>query len=146
MPHGVKCIEVGPSPSLPRSVWHEIVFLASSARLSNVPELSLLTLLSFHCLLRLAKARHLRGCDVQTFVGSLSARFEKVSGIVNISRMAGHAAHQHMPFECFGLGQLVNSMRSSIPGRRFDTTIWPSVPSKTCSPRKLQTVSVHSQS
>ena len=54
---------------------------------------------------------------MQTFVGSLSARYEKVSGIVNISRMAGHAAQQHMPVECLRIDQLVNSMRSSIQGQ-----------------------------
>ena len=59
---------------------------------------------------------------MHTFVGSMSARVEKISGIVNISRMAGHAAQQHMPFECLGIGQLVNSIKPSILDDRFDTT------------------------
>ena len=47
---------------------HEIVMsLATSAWLHNFPALSLLTLLSFHCLLRLAETRHFRWCEVQTF-------------------------------------------------------------------------------
>ena len=45
------CTEDGPSLALPSSVSHEIVLSAATyARLSNVPELSLVTLLSFHCL------------------------------------------------------------------------------------------------
>ena len=83
------CIEFGPSPSLPSSVSHEIVLIvATSARLRNVPELSRLTLFSFHCLLRPAGARDLRGCDVQTSVVSQPARCEKVSGIITSCKHA----------------------------------------------------------
>ena len=83
---------------------------------------------------------------MQTFGGYLSTRHEKVSGIVNISTMAGHAAQQHVLLECLGIGQMVNTMRSSIPDHRLDTTISPSTPSNVGSPKKLQTVSVISQS
>ena len=66
-------------------VCHEIVSsVATSAWLHDVPILSYLTLLSFRCLLRPAEARQLRWCDVETVGGSLSARYEKVYGIVNI--------------------------------------------------------------
>ena len=62
----------------------------------NVPELPLLTLFSFHWLLRPAEA------DVKMFDGSLSTRYEKVYGIVDnreptkTRRMAGHAVQQHV--------------------------------------------------
>ena len=62
------------------------------ARLHNVPQFSRLTLLSFHCLLRATEAKPLRWCNVRTFDVSLSTRYDKVSGIVNISRMASHTA------------------------------------------------------
>ena len=53
-------------------VPHEIVLSAAvSAWLQNVPELSLLTLVSFHCLLRPAEARQLRWCDVEILVNTL---------------------------------------------------------------------------
>ena len=39
-------------------------------------------------------------------------------------RMAGHAAQQHVLLECPGICQLVNTMKSSIPDHRLDTTIW----------------------
>ena len=77
---------VSPSPSLPssgRQCPFEIVLsVATSAWLHDVPELALLTLLSFHCLLRLAETRQLRWRDVETFDGSLSTRYKRVSGIV----------------------------------------------------------------
>ena len=70
-----------------------------------------------------------------------------VSYIIHISsRTAGHAAQQHVPFECLGIALLVSSMRSSIPDHRFDTKFWPSTPSNTCSSQKMQTVSVLPQS
>ena len=80
-PCGV-CIEVGLSPSLAEfrtPVSREIVLsVTTSAWLHDVPELALLTLLSFHCLLRPAEARQLRWCDVKIVDGSLSTRYEKV--------------------------------------------------------------------
>ena len=99
------------------------------AWLHNVQELSLVTVLSFHCLLRLTEARQLRWCDVKFFDGSLSTRYGKLYGIVIISepktrRMAGHAAQQHVLLECPGICQLVNTMKSSIPDHRLDTAIW----------------------
>ena len=124
-----------PLPSLPSSVPHEIVLcVATSAWLHNVPGLSRLTLFSFHCVLRAAEAKHLRRCDAPTLDGSLSTRYEKVSGIVNISRMAVHAAQQHVLLECLEVRQLLVA------------TTWPSTPSNTSSPKKLQTISVLSQS
>ena len=60
---------------------------------------------------------------------------KKVSGIVNISRMAGHAAQQLVFLECPGLsqtGQYRDTVKSSIPDHRVDTAFW-------------QTVSVRSQ-
>ena len=93
------------------------------------PDSPFLTLVKFHRLLHAAEAKHLRWCDVQILDKSLSTRYEKVSNIVNISKMAGHAAQQHVPFECFGIGQVVNSVKSSILDHRFDTRVWPSTPS-----------------
>ena len=90
------------------AVFSAIVFnVTTAAWLHNVPELSLLTLLSFDCL---SEARQLRLCNVQAFSGSLSTRYEKVSGIVR--RMAGQAAQQQVLLECLGIGQMVNTMRS----------------------------------
>ena len=90
---------------------------------SHVPELSLLTLLSFHCLLRPAEARQLRWCGVKMFDGSLSKRYEKIDGIIHIKdpktrRMAGEAAP--------ATRESVNwpIMESSIPDHRLDTKIW----------------------
>ena len=97
-----------------------------SASLHNVPELSLLTLFSFHCLLHPAEARQLRWCDVNIVDGSLSTRHEKsLWHIVLIKepktrRMAGHAAQQHVLLECPGICQLVRTMKSSIPDHRLD--------------------------
>ena len=83
-------------------MFSAIVFnVTTAAWLHNVPELSLLTLLSFGCLLRPAEARQLRLCNVQAFNGSLSTRYEKVSGIVR--RMAGQAAQQQVLLECLGI-------------------------------------------
>ena len=111
-------------------VSHEIVLsVATFAWLHCVPELSLLTLLSFHCLLRPAETRQLRWCDVKNVKGSLSTRYEKVHGIIHIRepktrRMAGRAAQQHVLLECPGICQLVHTMKSSIPDHRLDTAIW----------------------
>ena len=86
VPHVVAC----PCNLVPRHlgefrtpVSHEFVLsVATSACHHNVPALSLR--LSFQCV-RPAEARQLRWCDVKTFSGSLSTRFEGVHGIVNIT-------------------------------------------------------------
>ena len=54
----------------------------------------------FRCWLRPAEARQLRWCDVKMLDGSLATRYEKVSGIVHITKpktlkMEGHGAQQH---------------------------------------------------
>ena len=103
--------------------------VATSAWVHCVSQLSLLTLASFHCQLRVAEAEHLGWCDVQTFDGSLSTRYEEVSGIVNIRRIEGHAAKQRVLLECRGICQLFCTMRSSMPDRNLNTTIWPSTTS-----------------
>ena len=103
------CIDVGPSTGLPS-------FRTPVSRW-------LKTLLSFHCLLRPAKARQLRWCDGTMFDGSLSTHCEQVYGIVNI-RMAGHAPQQHVLLEYPGICQLDNTMTSSILDLRLDTSIW----------------------
>ena len=103
------CIEVGPSTGLPS-------FRTPVSR-------GLMTLLSFLCLLRPAKARQLRWCDGTMFDGSLSTHCEQVYGIVNI-RMAGHAPQQHVLLEYPGICQLDNTMTSSILDLRLDTSIW----------------------
>ena len=88
-------------------------------------------------------------CDVQTFVdGSLSSRFEKVyrhrsTRSAQKGRSCSPAAgacgmcwdRSDGPF---------NVVLNSCQG--FDTAIWSSTPSNRCSPEKLQTVSVLSQS
>ena len=106
---------------------HEIVLsVALSSRLHNVPELSLLTHFSFHCLLRPAEARQHRWCDVTKVDGSLSRRYEKVYGIVNI-REPKRAEWQVMLLSntCFwnviGICQRIN--RDSI--QRFGNSLLP---------------------
>ena len=89
-------------------VSHDIVLaVATSAWLHNVPELSILTLISFHCLLR---------------------RHEKVYGIVNIRetktcRMAGYAAQQHVLLEFRGISQLVNTSNPQSQTRYINLDI-----------------------
>ena len=119
------CIEIGPSPSLPSSVPHEIVLnVATSAWLHYVPE-TLLALVSFHCLLRAAETKHLRWCDVQTFDVSLPTRYEKkFLASPTSAKMAGHASQQHVLLECPAICQLVNTMKSSVPDHRLATAIW----------------------
>ena len=61
--------------------------------------------------------------------GSPSTRHEKAYGIAHIRepktrRVTGHAAQQHVLLECPGICQLLNTMKSSIPGHRLDTAIW----------------------
>ena len=79
-------------------VSHDIVLsVAVSAWLHNVSELSLLTLLSFHCLLRPAEAKQIRWCDMNILDGARSTRCEKVYGAVHIRepktrRVTAHAA------------------------------------------------------
>ena len=124
--------EVGFSLSLPNSVPHGNVLIVTTSNL-------------LLCLLRAAKSKHLKWCDAQVVDGHLSTRYENVSDIINISRMAGHTAQQHVVLGCLEIGQMVNAMRNSIPDHRLDTTIWPSSSSNTGSPKKLQTISVFSQ-
>ena len=50
------------------------IVLSVAAWLQNVPELPLLTLLSFHCLFRPTEARQLQWCNVKMF--DLSTRYE----------------------------------------------------------------------
>ena len=72
-------------PRHPCRVWRrQLGFTASS-------KFHFLTLVSFHCLVQAAEAKHLRWCDVQILDVSMPARYEKVSGIVNISETTGHA-------------------------------------------------------
>ena len=76
------CIEVGPLLSQPNSKhqyltrWYRV--WECPAWHQNVPELSFLMFLSFHCLLRPAEGRQLRWCDVKILDGSLSTRYGKV--------------------------------------------------------------------
>ena len=48
----------------------------------------------------------------------LSTRYGKVSGIVIISRLAGHAAQLHVPLECLKIYQLINTPRSLNPEKQ----------------------------
>ena len=100
----------------PCLIQYEVVLsVVVSAWLQNAPELSILTLLSFHCLLHPAKARHLRWCDVQTLDGFLSAWCDQIKYIDQrkVRRMAGHGAQQQVLVECDGIGHTVHSIKSS---------------------------------
>ena len=94
------------------------------AWLHNVPELSFLTLLSFHCLFRPAEARQLRWCDVKIVDGSLSTRYEKFMTSCT-SENPKRAAWQAVQLSntCFW-NVLVNTMKSSIPDHGLQTAIW----------------------
>ena len=87
-------------------VSQEIVLsVATPTWLRNVPELSLLTLLSFHCLLCPAEGSQLRWYDVESFDESLSTRCERVHKILHIREpktrsMSGHAAQHHVLLKC----------------------------------------------
>ena len=81
--------------------------MATSTWLHHLLEVPLLTLVSFHCLLRATEAKHLRWWDVQILDVPMPARCEKVSGIVNISKITGHAAQQRMLLDCFEIGQMI---------------------------------------
>ena len=71
------------------SAPHQIeLSVTTSAWLHNGGKRSLVPLVSFHGLLRAAEAKHLRWCDEQTLNVSVSTRYEQISGIVNISKMA----------------------------------------------------------
>ena len=74
-------------------------------------------------------------CDVQTFDGSLSTRYQRVHGIVHIKepktrRMTGHAAQQHVLLECPGTCQLIYNMKASILDHKLDTAIWRLTPAQ----------------
>ena len=71
---------------------------------------------------------------------------QHVSGVINISRLAGHAVQQQVLLECLGIRQMFNSMKSSITDHLLDATLRPSTPSNSGSPKNLQTVSALSHS
>ena len=127
-------------------VSHEIVLsVAPLARLRDVPEHSS----SDIALIPLPVAS---SGDVYTVDGSLLTRYEKVHGIVNIRepktrRLAGHAAQQHVLLECPGMCQLVNTMKSSCPVHRLDTTTWEFTAAQlfACFQRELRSSSVSHQ-
>ena len=78
-----------------------VLSVATPVWLHYLFKLSPFTLVSFPCLLRAAEAKHLRWCDGQNFNVSMSASYEKVSGIVNISNMTGHVCE---------IGQMTTTM------------------------------------
>ena len=91
--------------------------------------ISVLTLLSFHCLLRPADARQLRWCDVELLMDPSQHVTENflassTSEKPTRRRMARRAAEQHVRLECHGICQLFNTMKSSVPDRRLHKTIW----------------------
>ena len=55
----------------------------------------------------------------------LSTRYEKVSDIIYMSRMAGRAAQQHVLVGYLEIGQMVTTLRSSIPDHKLNTKFWP---------------------
>ena len=126
MSHVVACTKAGPSPSLLNSVSHEIVLnVVTSASLHTVPNFPFRH--SFHfivCCVR-PKPGTFKGamCTLQMYP---CQHVTKVSGIVNISRMADHAAQQHVPWECLCFRQLISTIKSSIPVHTLDLTIGPS--------------------
>ena len=88
-------------------------------------------LLPFHCLSRPSEAKHLRGCDVQTFVGSLTTLYEKACGQHQKSRKctesqaaiwtftaAQHVAYVRRQLRNFG----VSLQRYTLNGQRCGRT------------------------
>ena len=104
--------DVGSSFSLPSSIPHGIV-------------LSVTTSDWFLCLSRAAESKHLKWCDVPILDKPLSTRYEKVSDIIYMSRMAGRAAQQHVLVGYLEIGQMVTTLRSSIPDHKLNTKFWP---------------------
>ena len=109
---------------------HEIVLSVAISASQCPRKFSLVTLISFHCLLRPAEARQLRWCDRKKVSWIPVTTLRKVYGVVNIRetkktrKMAGHAAEQRVLLECHGTCQLVSTMKSSVPDHRLDVTIW----------------------
>ena len=122
-------VDSGPSPSLPSSTSQEIVLSVSmSAWLHYLLELPLFDTPFIACCVW-PKPGTFEGATCK-LVGSLSARYEKISGIDNISRMTGHAAQRHVLLECLRIYQLISTTRSSIPVHRLESTVGPSTLSK----------------
>ena len=128
-------------------MWRrQLGFTASS----NSP---LLTLVSFHCLLSAAEAKHLRRY-VQNFDVSMSARYGKVSGIGNISKLAGHAALQRLLLDFLEVGliqqfglllhRLPKKLRASFSLRNKPTEFPRPAPTAATLQRKEKRISLHS--
>ena len=110
MPHVVACTPLS----------HEMVLsVATSAWLHNFPELSLLPLVLFHCLLRAAEAR---GATCKLWMDPCQHVTNKFTNIdqPNVCRMAGHAAQARACGMCWNwsdspFNEVLNSYHS------FDT-------------------------
>ena len=103
--------------------------VAVTSWLLGWPVPSLLTLLSFHCLLRPAEARSLRWCDLHCFTEDEQCRYPGVYGLIGIGlpktrRMPGHAAHQHVLVESEGLGRLLRKMIWHFPPEDRSQQLW----------------------
>ena len=110
------CFEIGSSSSLLSSVPHEIVLnVATSGWLHDLPELSLLDTRLIPLPVACSRSQAPSMVRCRTFDVSLSTRYEKVAVIVNISKMAGHAAQQRVLLGCLETGQVLNTMSTQSP-------------------------------
>ena len=96
----------------------------TSAWPHNVSELPFSTLVSFHCLLHAAEAARLRWCDVQLLDVFMAARYEKVSGIVDISNMASHATQQCVRLDCLDVRQMITTMNPQFRITNLAKQFW----------------------
>ena len=108
--------------------------MAVSSWLQNVPELSRLTLLSFHVCYAHQRPASFDGAMYNFFGGSLSTH-ERVYGIVHIKdpktcKMTGHATQQRVHWECAGICQLIYNIKASTPDHKLDPAIWRFTPAQ----------------
>ena len=109
--------------------------IAVASWLAGWHELALLTLVSFHCLLRPAEARNLRWEDLHCFDEQQRARYPGLFGLIGVAlpktrRLAAHAWHQHVLVECPGLGRLLRAALVHLAPNDRSQTIWNRQPSQ----------------
>ena len=106
------CIKVGPSPSMPSSVPHEIVLnVVTSAWLHTVPELSLSTLISSPAPPGPSKAPSM---VPRAHFGCIPVNTLRKSVWHGQHQLNGRSAQQHVPLECLGIYQLVSTTRQFL--------------------------------
>ena len=109
--------------------FRTVLAMAITLWLHHSPDLALIVLIGWHCLLRPSEYRALRWTDVLIYAPDEAARYPGTFGIVRIEdpktrRVIGHAAHQHVLIECPGLANLFVAARASVPEGGRSQPIW----------------------